>query len=233
MKQKKLAALAAAGALALAAGAANAATFTVDLQGSSFPQPSVVINDAGGSGLDLTITASDYNNSNGTPTGGPFSVGQYNQGIGVCSGSVTNSGDGCSGDEHYLDGLGGDEMAFFDWSDEVTLTAITFWIPNLVNGPNEDPEFDFALYSGEDAPLWFSQVDIGTNGSGVRTYTLGTPRTGDFFGIGASGYDDDYFKIKKLTFDYVAPIPLPAAGWMLLAGIGGIAAMKRRKKAAA
>lgn len=31
--------------------------------------------------------------------------------------------------------------------------------------------------------------------------------------------------------DYVAPIPLPAAGWMLLAGIGGIAAMKRRKKA--
>jgi hypothetical protein len=27
-----------------------------------------------------------------------------------------------------------------------------------------------------------------------------------------------------------APIPLPAAGWMLLAGIGGLAAMRRRKK---
>jgi len=30
----------------------------------------------------------------------------------------------------------------------------------------------------------------------------------------------------------VEPIPLPAAGWMLLAGVGGLAAMKRRRKAA-
>lgn len=30
-----------------------------------------------------------------------------------------------------------------------------------------------------------------------------------------------------------SPVPLPAAGWMLLAGIGGLAAMKRRKKATA
>ncbi len=30
--------------------------------------------------------------------------------------------------------------------------------------------------------------------------------------------------------DPTNPIPLPAAGWMLLAGIGGLAAMKRRKK---
>ncbi|AEI92110.1 MULTISPECIES: VPLPA-CTERM sorting domain-containing protein [Roseobacter] len=29
----------------------------------------------------------------------------------------------------------------------------------------------------------------------------------------------------------IAPVPLPAAGFMLLAGIGGLAAMKRRKKA--
>lgn len=30
---------------------------------------------------------------------------------------------------------------------------------------------------------------------------------------------------------YVAPVPLPAAGWMLLAGIGGLFAAKRRKAA--
>jgi hypothetical protein len=29
----------------------------------------------------------------------------------------------------------------------------------------------------------------------------------------------------------VSPVPLPAAGWMLLAGLGGIAAMRRRTKA--
>jgi hypothetical protein len=40
-------------------------------------------------------------------------------------------------------------------------------------------------------------------------------------------------KISHITFfdTAVSPVPLPAAGWMLLAGLGGIAAMKRRKKA--
>jgi hypothetical protein len=33
------------------------------------------------------------------------------------------------------------------------------------------------------------------------------------------------------TTDIPPAVPLPAAGWMLIAGIGGIAAMKRRKKA--
>lgn len=31
----------------------------------------------------------------------------------------------------------------------------------------------------------------------------------------------------------VNPVPLPAAGWMLLAGFGGLAALKRRKNKAA
>lgn len=33
-------------------------------------------------------------------------------------------------------------------------------------------------------------------------------------------------------FPGVAPIPLPAAGWMLIAGIGGMGALRRRRKAA-
>jgi hypothetical protein len=32
--------------------------------------------------------------------------------------------------------------------------------------------------------------------------------------------------------DDMPPVPLPAAGWMLIAGIGGLAALRRRKKAA-
>jgi hypothetical protein len=31
--------------------------------------------------------------------------------------------------------------------------------------------------------------------------------------------------------EHVPPIPLPAAGWMLITGIGGLVAMKRRQKA--
>lgn len=33
-------------------------------------------------------------------------------------------------------------------------------------------------------------------------------------------------------FDGPAPVPLPAAGWLLLAGLGGLAAVRRRRKAA-
>jgi hypothetical protein len=37
-------------------------------------------------------------------------------------------------------------------------------------------------------------------------------------------------EIDTFTAPDTAPIPLPAAGWMLLAGIGGLVAMRRRKK---
>jgi hypothetical protein len=30
-----------------------------------------------------------------------------------------------------------------------------------------------------------------------------------------------------------APVPLPAAGWLMLAGLGGLAALRRAKRAAA
>lgn len=87
------------------------------------------------------------------------------------------------------------------------------------------------------------------------TYTIFTPVT-RFVGLGVDG--DDLFGLEadggifkwtgggsfiafgettgligtQFTDASSAVIPLPAAGWMLLAGLGGLAALKRRRKAA-
>lgn len=70
-------------------------------------------------------------------------------------------------------------------------------------------------YAGNTCQVGFSNIFNG----GRSTYAM----FGD--GVGDSDLDDIVFKIT------VSEVPLPAAGWMLLAGLGGIAAIKRRKKA--
>ncbi len=51
-----------------------------------------------------------------------------------------------------------------------------------------------------------------------------------------SGWDTSYTTLDHrfiANFDSVAPIPLPAAGFMLLGGLGAFGALRRRKKKAA
>jgi hypothetical protein len=36
--------------------------------------------------------------------------------------------------------------------------------------------------------------------------------------------------VGEITMQPTSPVPLPAAGWMLLAGVGGLAALRRRQK---
>lgn len=40
----------------------------------------------------------------------------------------------------------------------------------------------------------------------------------------------DPCRLSHVTYTDPSPVPLPAAGWMLIAGVGGLAAMRRRKK---
>lgn len=50
----------------------------------------------------------------------------------------------------------------------------------------------------------------------------------------AEGLRNDAVLRASFTTDPIlAPVPLPAAGWMLIAGVGGLAAMRRRKDKAA
>jgi hypothetical protein len=48
---------------------------------------------------------------------------------------------------------------------------------------------------------------------------------------GRNGDTSSSGSIISLEVTEVAPVPLPAAGWMLLAGIGGLGVMARRRKA--
>ena len=53
----------------------------------------------------------------------------------------------------------------------------------------------------------------------VFTFTKEAPRSG-------------FSNTREYQYGSVAPIPLPAAGWLMLAGIGGLALLRRRKRAA-
>ncbi len=68
--------------------------------------------------------------------------------------------------------------------------------------------FNFGIFAGSE--------------SGLTRFFIG-------FDDGGAGPDDNHDDIV-LRVD-VSPVPLPAAGWMLLAGVGGMAAVKRRRKA--
>lgn len=49
-------------------------------------------------------------------------------------------------------------------------------------------------------------------------------------GIGGTGTGTAAFTAGQATTPGISPVPLPAAGWMLIAGLGGLAAMGRRRK---
>jgi hypothetical protein len=54
---------------------------------------------------------------------------------------------------------------------------------------------------------------------------------GDSIGTKVLSTQSNIELVPELPNGEVSAVPLPAAGWMLLAGLGGIAVMRRRAKA--
>ena len=139
-------------------------------------------------------------------------------------------------DSHQVDSYRGDEVIKLSFNKKVTLEGVYF---SLVDW---DDDFSFSMVDGDDAGTFYQNIDIAGHGYGY--YEFNQEWMGTMFGIGAAnstchawGYayscdNWDNFKLKgvKVSYEEVAPVPLPAAGWMLIAAVGGLGAMRRRRK---
>lgn len=212
-------------------------------------------------GVDLTGTFTGKYIENAGSAGGLLtgttienadSILRHNNGLGVCNvGACFHS----EGDQfHTVDGAtdGGlrtdfVEMAFFAEGSavDVTLTSLTFgWIGSVYNDyQNTTGAFDILISDVSETMI--SLGDILTY-SGVATINIaGIGGRGLFDLSGIASLTDNLFGIKagaggswKLmaaTVDYTVPdvpeIPLPAAGWLLIGGVGALVALRRRKPA--
>ncbi|MBL3559530.1 VPLPA-CTERM sorting domain-containing protein [Rhodovulum sulfidophilum] len=123
-----------------------------------------------------------------------------------------SSGLGVAGvaDGPFIDGFFGNDLLTLSFSQTVDFSKVdfSFWDDSdsfdlFVDGQLVAPE----ERSGE-TPFWLS---------GLR---------GTSISFGADSWNDSY-KLASIT---VAPVPVPAAGLMLLGGLGGLAALRRKKK---
>lgn len=205
-------------ALVGAAGVAEAATVTFDFTTANRGASSSLNYTAGG--LTLTVSA----------TGGDGKVQTWaGSGLGVPD-----------RDYHFVDSTYSPETVVFDFSKLVKLVKVTF--------AYVDPWDDFKLtQEGVSLGVFDVLASVNTTTGLADTFGIGADGkvTGNYVsaddydkacvnGTWATSYTDtcySAFKIKSITVDVPdpAPVPLPAAGVMLLAALGGLGLAKRRK----
>jgi hypothetical protein len=211
-----------ASAFALGAGAASAASITFDLLGAYDTNEPSLNYSAGG--VDLKVEGLRCDNSN--KNCGAALIDQYGTGIGM---------DGGGGDSHQVDGSNYNEFLTLSFSEEVQFSSVSFTYYSAGD------DFEFFTHTGS-AWSHVGRADACEsncgNSSTINKYDFLGTYVGTAFMVGSMATGDDW-KLRAVTVDYtddgngnLPPVPLPAAGWMLLAGLGGLGAMKRRQKSA-
>ncbi|GFE66295.1 spondin domain-containing protein [Litoreibacter roseus] len=90
-----------------------------------------------------------------------------------------------------------------------------------------------AFVQGQDIALGEDEGGVVTAGGDLSVFAGQTLATGDILGDAAQidfFSDPASFSLATITISEVAPIPLPASGLLLLAGMGGIAALRRKQR---
>lgn len=176
-------------------------------------------------------------------------IERHHNGLGVCNiGNCDVSG----GDQfHTVDAATNSgetadfvEVSFFqdNAAVDVTLTALTFgWIGSVYNDyPGTTGAFEVLVSDlsetdiGLGSLLTYSGIATinqpGIGGVGVSPLPELADLTDNLFGIKAGAGGSWKLLAVTVDFDGVPEIPLPAAGWLLLGGLGSIAALRRAQK---
>lgn len=126
---------------------------------------------------------------------------------------------------HAIDSWGHDESMKFSFSQLVSLTgAYVSWAYSNFSTAQWDV-FEDGQLAGINSGAGWTSLNLGEADNfaiGTRTYKR------CFFGRYCF-WDQSAIKLKSIVVEHTpSEVPLPAAGWMLLAGLGGLVAMRKR-----
>lgn len=148
-------------------------------------------------------------------------LSRTNQGLGIADGGSLTE----------VDGGSGMEFVRVRFSQVVDLIDVTFG--KVSTGES------FRISSGDETEAYgnfSSNLQIGCNNcstSGIGSYSFLTALTGSAFAFMAPGADDSW-TLRGMTISHKqqpAPVPLPAAGLLLIGGMAGLGLVARRQRA--
>ena len=203
--------LATAVALTLSAGAASAAVLDFYQEASGNERGILNGNSVMMSGVNVTFNATSTNSQPGDTVAAYFDNGA---GLGVCSDLVPDIGPGDNDcDPGSDDNLRGGEELFLSFDSAFNLSGLKLraeghgWLSGAVT-------VLFAVNGGTLMDYTYAELT-------AKTFSNVTSMR---FAYGGNAPDQYY-----LSAATVVPVPLPAAGLMLLAGLGALGAARRRR----
>lgn len=213
-----------AGAIAgitMALGASASSAYVIDFTSASTGHTGTLFN----GNVTWTMTASGIlNNSqafdgNSAPSGTGLSFQTDGYGVGAHDDEITNF----NGKRQ--------EWIKVSFSSAVMVDAIYF-LDLFVAKDQSSLEIGQASINGGFPIISLFATDVAGSGApGFVGATFGPISVTEIFFTVLSSNDNVGFADGALAGIGIAPVPLPAAGLMLIAGLGGIAALRRRRKA--